>query len=86
MAKLLAPRGEAIYNKGGLFRIINYQYPMMTSDPIHLLINVLIAGIIVWAAHWFLNTLGLPEKIRQIVVVIIAVVALFWLLRMFGLY
>ena len=57
---------------------------MFTQNPVTLLINLLIAGLIVWGVYWFVGMLALPDPIRKIVMVTVAVVALLWLMRTLG--
>lgn len=48
------------------------------------LLLLLVAGVVVWAIKWFLDMLTLPENIKTLVLVIIAIIALVWLLAQVG--
>lgn len=54
------------------------------SSPITFLIELLIAGIVVYAVYWFIDLLTLPAQIKTIIKVIIALLALLWLLGLLG--
>jgi hypothetical protein len=58
---------------------------MGTESLISLLIYLLIGGLIIWVVYYILGMLTLPQPVKQIILVVVAIVALLWLLRTFGL-
>jgi hypothetical protein len=50
---------------------------------VNLLIQILFAGLIIYAIYWVLGMLTLPAPIKQIILVIVAVLALIWILGLF---
>ncbi len=56
------------------------------SDVITFIVELLLAGLIVYAIYWFLGILNLPGQIKNIVMIIIGVIALLWLLKLLGLW
>ena len=55
-----------------------------TGNLIPLLVQLLIGGLIVYAIYWFVDLLKIPSPFNTMVKVIIAIIALIWLLRIFG--
>ncbi len=51
---------------------------------IWLIIYLLLGGLVVYAAQWFIGQLALPQPVRTVLLVIVALVALVWLLGRFG--
>lgn len=51
---------------------------------VSLLITLLIALVVVYLVYLVMGYLNLPEPIRQVVYIIIALVVILWLLRTFG--
>jgi hypothetical protein len=58
---------------------------MGTESLISLLIYLLIGGLIIWVVYYILGMLTLPQPVKQIILVVVAIIALLWLLRTFGL-
>lgn len=56
---------------------------MTLHDVLELLIILLIIGLVIWAIQWFVSLLALPAHIKQITMVIVAVIGLIWLLTVF---
>lgn len=54
------------------------------ASPITLLVQLLIAGLLVYGVYWFVGMLALPPPIKTIVMVIVGIVGLLYLLRLFG--
>lgn len=57
---------------------------MQGSGLISILIYLVIGAIIVYAVYLFLNMLNLPQPIKTIVLLIIAVIGLIFLANLFG--
>lgn len=58
---------------------------MLTTDSlIRLLIELGIGAIIIYAVYLFLGMLQLPQPVRTIILLIIAVIALVFLASLFG--
>jgi len=51
---------------------------------VYLLIYILVGGLIVYAAVWLLGLLALPQPVKNIISVIVAVIVLLWLLSALG--
>lgn len=54
------------------------------NSIISLLIELVIAGIVIYAVYLFLNMLNLPQPIRTIILLLIAVIGLVFLAPLFG--
>jgi hypothetical protein len=57
---------------------------VVTSDAPSTLINILIIALIFALAFWVIGKMGVPEPINMILRVIVGLVALVWLLNLFG--
>jgi hypothetical protein len=57
---------------------------VVTSDSTGLLINLLIVALIIALAFWVVGKMGLPEPVGLILRIIVGVIALIWLLNLFG--
>jgi hypothetical protein len=57
---------------------------VVTSDGGSLLINILIVALIFALAFWVIGKMAVPEPINLIFRVIVGIVALIWLLNLFG--
>lgn len=53
---------------------------------ISLLVELVIAGIVVYAVYLFLNMLSLPQPVKTIILLLIAVIALVFLAGLFGIH
>lgn len=49
-----------------------------------LLIYLLVGGLIVYVAIWILGMLTLPQPVKNIISIIVAVIVLLWLLSTMG--
>lgn len=54
------------------------------NSIISLLIELVITGIVIYAVYLFLNMLNLPQPIRTIILLLIAVIGLVFLAPLFG--
>lgn len=54
------------------------------NSLIRILIDLAIAGILVYAVYLFLNMLGLPQPVKTLIVLVIAVIALIFLAQLLG--
>lgn len=53
---------------------------------VSLLIYVLIACLFIYLALWIMRVLNTPEPIRQIILIILALILLLWILRTLGIF
>jgi hypothetical protein len=58
---------------------------MGTDGLIQLVIYLLLGGLVIYLVYWVLGMLTLPQPVKQIILVVVAIIALLWLLRTFGL-
>lgn len=58
----------------------------MISSLITFLVVLLIAGCVIYAVNWFIGLLSIPQPIKNIILIIIAIIALLWLLSFLGIY
>lgn len=54
------------------------------SSIVSLLIRLVIAGIVVYGVYLFLGMLNLPQPIKTLILLVIAVIALVFLAGLFG--
>ena len=59
---------------------------MAVNGLVQLLLYLLIGGVIVYVVFWILGMLSLPQPVKQIILVIVAIVVLLWLLSTFGIF
>lgn len=52
---------------------------------ITLIIVILLLGLLVYALNWLLGQLALPQPVRMIILVIVAILVLLYVVRTFGL-
>ena len=57
---------------------------VVASDSTGLLINLLINVVIIALAFWVIGKMALPEPVGLILRVIVGIIALLWLLNLFG--
>lgn len=61
-------------------------FPLLTSISIGglvpLLINIIVAGLILWLLWWLISYVGLPEPFAKVARVILAVVAVVWIINL----
>lgn len=55
------------------------------GDPISFLIYLVVLGLVLWLLFWILSQVAMPQPIRMIIIVVVALVVLVWLLRQSGL-
>lgn len=56
------------------------------SGLITFVIELALAGLVVYAIYWFIGILALPQPIKNVVLAVVAIVALLWLLSITGIY
>lgn len=56
------------------------------SGLITFVIELVLAGLVIYAIYWFIGILALPQPLKNVVVAIVAIIALLWLLGVTGLY
>jgi len=47
-------------------------------------LSPLLGGLLVWVVYWFLGKLEIPEPVRTILNVVVAIIAVVWLAGLFG--
>ena len=52
---------------------------------VDLIISLLLGGLVIYVVYWIIGMLAIPQQIKTVILVIIAVLALVWLLRSFAL-
>lgn len=52
-----------------------------SSGLVSALITLVVVGLIIWLLHWFLTYVGLPEPFAKIAKVILALVAVIFLIN-----
>lgn len=57
---------------------------LSTVGLLPLLVQLVVAGIIIYAVYLFLGMLNLPQPIKTIILLIVAVIGLIFLARLFG--
>ena len=57
---------------------------MAIHGLVQLLIYLIVCGLIVYVVYWILGLLSLPEPVRTVIGVLVAVVVLLWLLSTLG--
>lgn len=55
---------------------------MSIGGLVPLLINVIVAGLILWLLWWLIAFVGLPEPFAKVARVILAVVAVIWIINL----
>ncbi len=55
---------------------------MDASSLIHILIQLIVVGIVCWLLWWLLGYAGLPEPFNKIARILVAVVAVFFLINL----
>jgi hypothetical protein len=53
---------------------------------VRLIIYLLLGGFIVWVVYWIIGMLTLPQQVKTIILVIVAIAVLLWLLSVFGIF
>jgi hypothetical protein len=65
------------------------QERLMTGDArglIELIIYLLLGGLLLYIVFWILGMLTLPQQVKTIILIIVAVIVLLWLLSTFGIF
>lgn len=55
------------------------------GDPISLIIYLLVIALIMYLVFWALGQIPLPQPIRTVIVVLIAIILILYIVRRFGL-
>jgi len=53
---------------------------------VRLLIYLVLGGLIVYLVYWIVGMLTIPQQVKTVILVIVAVVVLLWLLATFGIF
>lgn len=57
---------------------------MDISSLVTLLVYLLVGGLIVYIVIWIIGMLTLPQPVKQVIYVLVAIVVLLWILRSLG--
>ena len=55
------------------------------NDLVQLLIYILLGGLLVYAVQWVIGLLNLPAVVKNVILLVVAILVIVWLLRTFGL-
>jgi hypothetical protein len=53
---------------------------------VRLIIYLLLGGLIIYIVYWILGMLTLPQPVKTVILIILAVIVLLWLLATFGIF
>ena len=53
---------------------------------VRLLIYLVLGGLIIYLVYWIIGMLTIPQQVRTVILIIVAVVVLLWLLATFGIF
>jgi hypothetical protein len=53
---------------------------------VRLLIYLVLGGLIIWIVYWIVGMLTLPQQVKTVILIIVAVIVLLWLLSTFGIF
>jgi len=53
---------------------------------VRLIIYLLLGGLVVYLIYWILGMLTLPQPVKTVILIIVAVIVLLWLLSTFGIF
>lgn len=60
------------------------------SGDIHgliaLIIYLVLGGLVIYLVYWILGMLTLPQPVKTVILIIVAVIVLLWLLSTFGIF
>lgn len=57
----------------------------MMGDPLSFLIWIIVVALVVYLLFWVLGQITMPQPIRTVIVVVVALVLLVYLVQRFGL-
>ena len=55
------------------------------NDLVQLLLYLLVGGLIVYVVQWVIGLLNLPAVVKNVILLVVAILVIVWLLRTFGL-
>lgn len=58
----------------------------MIASLITFIVMLLLAGCAIYAVNWFIGLLSIPQPIKNIILIIVALISLLWLLSFLGIY
>jgi len=53
---------------------------------VRLIIYLLLGGLIVFIVYWIIGMLALPQQVKTVILIVVAVIVLLWLLSTFGIF
>jgi hypothetical protein len=53
---------------------------------LRLVIYLVLGGLVVFLVYWIIGMLAIPQQVKTVILVIVAVVVLLWLLATFGIF
>lgn len=51
---------------------------------INVLIQLIVAGLVLYVVYWILGQLPMPQPIRTVILVVLGILAILWFLQFFG--
>ncbi len=56
----------------------------MATGLIELLVYLIVGGLIIYVVFWIVGMLALPQPIKNVITIIVALIVLLWLLSTLG--
>jgi hypothetical protein len=53
---------------------------------IRLIIYLLLGGLVIYLVYWIIGMLTLPQPVKTVILIIVAVIVLLWLMATFGIF
>jgi len=53
---------------------------------VRLIIYLLLGGLIIWIVYWIIGMLAIPQQVKTVILIIVAVIVILWLLSTFGIF
>ena len=53
---------------------------------VRLIIYLLLGGLVIYLVYWILGMLTLPQPVKTVILIVVAVVVLLWLLSTFNIF
>lgn len=59
---------------------------MDASALINLLVYLLVGGLIIYVVMWIVGMLTIPQPVKNVITVIVAIIVLLWILSTLGIF
>ena len=53
---------------------------------VRLIIYLLLGGLIIWIVYWIIGMLAIPQQVKTVILIVVAVIVILWLLATFGIF